>query len=116
MEFVKKLPKTKKGHDMIWVIVDRLTKSALFLAVKETWPIERFAELYVREVVRRHGVCTSIVSNRDSQFTYHFWKSMKMEMGTNLCLSITYHPQTDGQSERTIQIVEFRTISEHLKL
>lgn len=91
---------------MIWVIVDRLTKSALFLAARETWPMEKFADLYVNEVVRRHGVPLSIVSDRDSRFTSRFWKSLQEELGTKLHLSTAYHPQTDGQSERTIQTLE----------
>ncbi|KAI3736778.1 hypothetical protein L2E82_26765 [Cichorium intybus] len=106
MDFVTKLPRTRSGHDMIWVIVDRLTKSALFLAARETWPVDKFAELYRDEVIRRHGVPLSIVSDRDSRFTSHFWKSMQEVLGTKLCLSTAYHPQTDGQSERTIQTLE----------
>ncbi|KAI3514654.1 hypothetical protein L1887_13250 [Cichorium endivia] len=77
MDFVTKLPRTRGGHDMIWVIVDRLTKSALFLAARETWLVDKFAELYVDEVVRRHGVPLSIVSDRDSRFTSHFGRACK---------------------------------------
>ena len=107
MDFITKLPKTRKGHDMIWVIVDRFTKSAHFLATRENWPMEKLAELYVKEIVRVHGVPLSIVSDRDSRFTSRFWKSVHDEMGTKLCLSTAYHPQTDGQSERTIQTLEY---------
>ncbi|KAJ0705064.1 putative nucleotidyltransferase, Ribonuclease H [Helianthus annuus] len=106
MDFVTKLPRTRKGNDAIWVIVDRLTKSAHFLPMKETFSMERLAKLYVDEVVSLHGVPLSIVSDRDSRFTSHFWTSFQKAMGTRLNLSTAYHPQTDGQSERTIQTLE----------
>ncbi|KAI3706750.1 hypothetical protein L6452_24692 [Arctium lappa] len=106
MDFVTKLPKTLRGHDTIWVIVDRLTKSAHFLAMRETLPMEKLAKLYIDEVVSRHGVPQSIVSDRDSRFTSNFWASLQKELGTRLNLSTAYHPQTDGQSERTIQTLE----------
>ncbi|KAI3665553.1 hypothetical protein L6452_44180 [Arctium lappa] len=106
MDFVTKLPKTLKGHDAIWVIVDRLTKSAHFLAMRETLPMDKLAKLYIDEVISRHGVPLSIVSDRDSRFTSHFWDGLQKELGTRVKLSTAYHPQTDGQSERTIQTLE----------
>ncbi|KAM0044820.1 putative nucleotidyltransferase, Ribonuclease H [Helianthus debilis subsp. tardiflorus] len=106
MDFVTKLPKTRKGNDTIWVIVDRLTKSAHFLPMKETFSMEQLAKLYVNEIVSLHGIPLSIVSDRDSRFTSHFWSSFQKAMGTRLNLSTAYHPQTDGQSERTIQTME----------
>ena len=106
MDFVVGLPKTTKGFDSIWVIVDRLTKSAHFLPVKVTYTMDKYAELYVQEIVRLHGVPVSIVSDRDSRLTSHFWKSLQAAMGTNLDFSTAFHPQTDRQSERTIQILE----------
>lgn len=106
MDFVMKLPKTLRGHDAIWVIVDRLTKSAHFLAMRETLPMDKLARLYINEVVSRHGVPLSIVSDRDSRFTSHFWDAFQRELGTKIKLITTYHPQTDGQSERTIQTLE----------
>ncbi|KAI3669035.1 hypothetical protein L6452_40254 [Arctium lappa] len=106
MDFVTKLPKTLKSHDTIWVIVDRLTKSAHFLAMRETLPLDKLVRLYINEVVSRHGVPLSIVSDRDSRFTSHFWCAFQRELGTKVKLSTTYHPQTDGQSERTIQTLE----------
>ena len=106
MDFVTKLPKTRKGNDAIWVIVDRLTKSAHFLPIKETFSMERLAKLYVDEIVSLHGVPLSIISDRDSRFTSRFWTSFQESMGTRLNLSTAYHPQTDGQSERTIQTLE----------
>ncbi|KAI3735922.1 hypothetical protein L6452_15448 [Arctium lappa] len=106
MDFVTKLPKTLRGHDTIWVIVDRLTKSAHFLAMRETLPMDKLAKLYIDEVVSRHGVPLSIVSDRDSRFTSNFWDGLQKELGTRVKLSTAYHPQTDGQSERTIQTLE----------
>lgn len=106
MDFVDKLPKTSRGNDRIWVIVDRLTKSAHFLATSETAPMTRLAQLYVNEVVSRHGIPLSIVSDRDTRFASNFWSSLQREFGTRVHLSTAYHPQTDGQSERTIQTLE----------
>ena len=99
-------PRTPQRHDAVWVIVDRLTKSAHFLAVRMTFSLERFFRLYFREIVRLHGVPVSIVSDRDPRFTVPFWKSFQKAMGTRLTMSTTFHPQTDGQSERTIQVLE----------
>ena len=106
MDFVTHLARTQQKHDAVWVIVDRLTKLAHFLAVRMTFDLERFFRLYIREIVRLHGVPVSIVSDRDSRFTAHFWKSFQKAMGTRLTMSTTFHPQTDGQSERTIQVLE----------
>lgn len=99
MDFITKLPRTPKGYDAIWVIVDRFTKSAHFLPIKETYPLEKLARLYIDEIVTRHSVPLSIVSDRDSRFTSSFWRSLQRELGTQLKLSTVYHPQTDGQSE-----------------
>ncbi|GJX80903.1 putative reverse transcriptase domain-containing protein [Tanacetum coccineum] len=94
------------GYDSIWVIVDQLTKSAHFLPMKKTDSIEKLAQLYLKEIVCKHGVPTSIISDRDSLFTSRFWKSLQEAMGTQLDMSTAYHPETDGQSERTIQTLE----------
>ncbi|GJZ95532.1 putative reverse transcriptase domain-containing protein [Tanacetum coccineum] len=106
MDFVTKLPKTSSGHDIIWVIVDRLTKSAHFIPTIETDSMETLTRLYIKEIVSRHGVPISIISDRDSHFTSRFWQSMQSALGTQLDMSTAYHPQTDGQSERTIQTLE----------
>ena len=106
MDFVTHLPRTPQGHDAVWVIVDRLTKSAHFLAVRITFTLERFYGLYIREIIQLHGVPVSIVSDRDPRFTAHFWKSFQKAMGTRLTMSTTFYPQTDDQSERTIQVLE----------
>ncbi|GJY84503.1 putative reverse transcriptase domain-containing protein [Tanacetum coccineum] len=89
-----------------FVIVDSLTNSARFLLMKETDSTEKLARLYLREVVSRYGIPVSIISDRDSHFTSRVWKSLHKALGTQLDLSIAYHPQTDGQSERTIQMLE----------
>ncbi|GKC68146.1 putative reverse transcriptase domain-containing protein, partial [Tanacetum coccineum] len=94
MDFVSGLPRTPSGYDMIWVIVDRLDS------------IEKLTKLYLKEIVCRHGVPVLIISDRDSHFTSRFWRSLQEALGTNLDMSIAYHPQTDGQSERTIQTLE----------
>ena len=86
--------------------MDRLTKSAHFIAVNTRYSLERLAQLYIKEVVRLHGVPASIISDRDPRFTSRFWKSLQEALGTKLRLSSAYHPQTDGQSERTIQSLE----------
>ena len=96
MDFVT-LPRTQQRHDAAWVIVDWLTKSAHFLAVWMTFTLERFFRLYIREIVRLHGVPVSIVLDRDPWFTGHFWKSFQKAMGTRLTMSTTFHPQTGGQ-------------------
>jgi len=106
MDFVTKLPKSPSGCDMIWVIVDWLTKSAHFLAIKETDSLERLSRIYLKEVVSKHGVPVSIISDRDPRFTSRFWKQLHKALGTQLDMSTAYHPQTDGQSERTIQTLE----------
>ncbi|GJR59868.1 hypothetical protein Tco_1502030 [Tanacetum coccineum] len=106
MDFVTKLPKTSSGHDTIWVIIDRLTKSAHFIPTRETDSMETLTRLYIKEIVSRHGVPISIVSDCDSHFTSRFWQSMQNALGTQLDMSTAYHPETDGQSERTIQTLE----------
>ncbi|KAJ9557277.1 hypothetical protein OSB04_011891 [Centaurea solstitialis] len=106
MDLVTKLPKTQRQHDSIWVIVDRLTKSAPFLPVRESYSMDQWAQLYIDEVVSRHGLPVKIISDRDSQFTSKFWSAFQRELETHHAFSTAYHPQTDGQSERTIQTLE----------
>ncbi|GKD44484.1 putative reverse transcriptase domain-containing protein, partial [Tanacetum coccineum] len=97
MDFVTKLPRTSSGHGTIWVIVDRLTKFAHFLHMREDYKMDILARLYLTEIVARHGVPISIISDRDSRFTSKFWQSMQEALGTRLDMSTTYHPQIDGQ-------------------
>nr|GEW16393.1 putative reverse transcriptase domain-containing protein [Tanacetum cinerariifolium] len=99
-------PRTPNGYDKIWVIIDRLTKSAHFLPMKKTDSVEKLMRLYLKEIVCRHGVPVSIILDRDSHFTLRFWRSLQEALGTNLDMSTAYDPQTDGQSERTIQTLE----------
>ncbi|GKD27891.1 putative reverse transcriptase domain-containing protein [Tanacetum coccineum] len=106
MDFVTKLPKSPQGHDTIWVIVDRLTKSAIFMPMREADSTEKLARLYIKEVVARHGMPISIICDRDPRFASHFWRSLQRDLGTSLDMSTAYHPETDGQSERTIQTLE----------
>nr|GEX00742.1 reverse transcriptase domain-containing protein [Tanacetum cinerariifolium] len=105
-DFVTKLPRTSSGRDTFWVIVDRLTKSALFLPMCEDYKMDRLVRLYLNEIVAGHGVSISIISDRDSRFTSRFWQSIQEALGTRLDMSTAYHPQTDGQSEHTIQTFE----------
>ncbi|GJU38797.1 putative reverse transcriptase domain-containing protein [Tanacetum coccineum] len=106
MDFITKLPKTSNGHDTIWVIVDRLTILPHFIPTRETDSMETLTRLYIKEIVSRHGVPISIISDRDSHFTSRFWQSLQSALGTQLDMSTAYHPETDGQSERTIQTLE----------
>nr|GEW82376.1 putative reverse transcriptase domain-containing protein [Tanacetum cinerariifolium] len=106
MDFVTKLPRTSSGHDIIWVIMDGLTKSAHFLPMREDYKMDRLARLYLNEIVARHGVPILIISDCDSRFTSRFWQSMHEALGTRLDLNTAYHPQTNDQSERTIQNLE----------
>ena len=108
MDFISGLPNTKKGNNAIWVIVDRLTKSAHFLPMKtgNMMRMAPLADLFINEIVSKHGQPVSITSDRDSRFVSRFWKTLLGSMGTKLQFSTAYHPQTDGQSERTIQTLE----------
>ena len=106
MDFIVGLPLTQSSHDSIWVIVDRLTKSAHFLPIRIDYPLSRLVQLYVDEIVRLHGIPKSIISDRDPRYTSDFWKSVQHALGTKLKFSTAYHPQTDGQTERTIQTLE----------
>ncbi|GKC38571.1 putative reverse transcriptase domain-containing protein [Tanacetum coccineum] len=100
------LPKSSQGYNTIWVIVDRLIKSTIFVPMRETDPIEKLARMYLKEVVIRHGIPVLIICDRDPRFASNFWRSLQKVLGTNLDMSIAYHPKTDGQSERTIQTLE----------
>ena len=106
MDFVFKLPPTVQRHDDIWVVVDRLTKSEHFLPIREKFSPQKLAELFMNHIVSLHGVPVSIISDRDPRFTSRFWKRLMKELGVKLNLSTAFHPQTDGQSERTIQTLE----------
>ena len=106
MDFVVGLPLTGRKHDSIWVVVDQLTKSAHFLPVRTDYSLDKLAELYIKEIVRLPGIPVSITSDRDPRFTSRFLGKMQEALGTRLNFSTAFHPQTDGQSEKVIQILE----------
>ena len=96
MDFIVGLPNTSQKHDSVWVIVDRLTKTAHFIPVNTT---KRYAEIYLDQIVRLYGVPKTIISDRGVQFIAHFWEQLQESLGTKLIRSSAYHPQTDGQTE-----------------
>ncbi|GJX16233.1 putative reverse transcriptase domain-containing protein [Tanacetum coccineum] len=106
MDFITKLLKSSLGFDTIWVIVDRLTKSAHFLPIRENDLLDKLARLYLNRIVTRHGIPVLIICDRDGRFTSNFWKSFQKALGTNISMSTAYHLETDGQSKRTIQTLE----------
>jgi hypothetical protein len=106
MDFIVGLPYTRTGYDSIWVVVDRLTKAAHFIPVKTTYNSAVLAELYMARIVCLHGIPKNIVSDRGTQFTSHSWQQLHEALGTHLKFSSAYHPQTDGQTERTNRILE----------
>jgi transposase InsO family protein len=106
MNFIVGLPRIQAGYDSRWVIVDRLTKVAHFIPVKTTYSGAKLAELYMSRIICLHGLPKKIVSDRGSQFTSKVWETLHESMDTKLNFSSTYHLQTDGQTERTNQILE----------
>jgi transposase InsO family protein len=106
MDFIVGLPKTAKGFDSIWVIIDRLTKTAHFLPDKMKYPVVAYAEHYIARILILHGVPKTIVSDRGLQFVSKFWEELHKSLGTKLLHSSTYHPQTSGQTKRVNQILE----------
>ncbi|GJR50497.1 putative reverse transcriptase domain-containing protein [Tanacetum coccineum] len=97
---------SSQGFDTIWVIVDRLTKSAHFLPIRKNDPLDKLARLSLNRIVARHGIPATIICDRDGRFTSNFWRSFQKALGTDICMSTAYHPETDGKSERTIQTLE----------
>jgi hypothetical protein len=106
MDFIVGLPNTSQKHDSIWVIIDRLTKTAHFLPVHTTYSAKKYAEVYLDQIARLHGVPKTIISDRGPQFIARFWEQLQSALGTKLIRSSAYHPQTDGQTERVNQILE----------
>jgi IS30 family transposase len=106
MDFIVGLPRTQNGYDSIWVIVDMLTKVAHFILVKTTYSRAQLVELYMSRIVCLHGVPKKIVSDRGTQFASRFWKRLHDSMDTKLNFSLAYHPQTNGQTERTNQVLK----------
>ena len=106
MDYVIGLQRASSGYDAIWVIVDRPTKSAHILPIQASYPLEKLAQLYIQEILRLHGIPSTIISDRDPRFTSRIWEAFQKGFSTKLCLSTTYHPQTDGQMKQTIQTLE----------
>jgi transposase InsO family protein len=106
MVFVTGFPRSQKGHDAILVVIDRFSKVAHFLRVKETITTSQLADLYVSRIVSLHGVPLEISSDRGSLFTSRFWESFQEAMGTHMSFSTAYHPQSQGQVKRVNQILE----------
>jgi transposase InsO family protein len=106
MDFIMGLPPTARKMHSIWVIVDRLTKTAHFIAVHTTYSVQQYAELYMDHIVRLHGIPKTIISDRGTQFVARFWEQLHECLGTKLIRSSSYHPQTDSKTERINQILE----------
>jgi transposase InsO family protein len=106
MNFIVHVPRTRAGYDSIWIVVDHLTKATHFILVKTTYNSVVLAELYMSRIVCLHGIPKKIISDRGTQFTSHFWQQLHEALGTHLKFSSTYHLQTNGQTERTNQILE----------
>ena len=106
MNFVTYLPRSVRGHGAVWVIVDRLIKSAHFMLVNLRISMAKLTQIYIKKIVRLHGMPSSIVYDRDPIFTSQFWQTLQDALGTKLRMSYAYHPQTNGQSEQTIQSLE----------
>jgi hypothetical protein len=107
MDFIVGLPLTARKFDSIWVILDRLSKSIHFIPVHTNYNVQKYAGIYIAHVLCLHRVPKMIISNRGSQFVAHFWEQLHTSLGTHLIHSSAYHPQTDGQTERVNQILEY---------
>ena len=106
LDFVGPLPKTKWGHDFLLVVVDKFSKLVHLIACTQEVTAADVAQLVYDQVVRLHGFPESIISDRDSRFTSHFWRALWKLSGTELAMSTSYHPQTDGQTENVNRAVQ----------
>ena len=104
--FYHRITQDRSGYDSIWVVVDRLTKVAHFIPVKTTYTSAKLSKIYMTRIVCLHGVPRTIVSDRGTQFTSKFWHQLHQTLGTRLESSTTFHPQTNGQTERVNQILD----------
>lgn len=106
MYFVNGLLNTPRGNDIIWVIDNRLTKSTHFILINISFSLQKLVKIYIRVIVKLHEVPLSIIYDRDHQSTSRFWESLQDALGTKLKLNSAYHPQTEGHTERTIQLLK----------
>ena len=106
MDFITGLPTVQGGYDSIMVVVDMLTKMSHLFPIKTSYIASDVAKVFVKEIYQIHGLPKRIVSDRDSKFTFKFWTSLFQAIGTQLCFSTAYHPQTDGQTERVNQVIK----------
>jgi transposase InsO family protein len=106
MDFVNGLPRTPRGNDSIWVIVDRVTEVAHLIPVHTTYGGDKLARLYINNILKLHGVPKSLIFDRGTQFVSKFWRSLHKALKTKLDYSSAYHPQTDDQTERVNQVLE----------
>jgi hypothetical protein len=106
MDFIVGLPTMARKFDSLWVIVDRLSKSAHFLPINTNYRVQKYVEIYIARVLCLHGVLKMIISDQGSQYVTHFWEQLHAFLGTHLIHNSAYHPQMDGQTERVNKILE----------
>jgi hypothetical protein len=106
MDFIVGLPMRARKFDSIWVIVDRLSKSAHFIPINTNYNVQKYAKIYIAHVSCLHRVLKMIISDQSSQFVAHFWEQPHTSLRTHLIHSLAYHPQADGQVERVNQILK----------
>jgi hypothetical protein len=106
MDFITGFPKTIKKHDAIMVVVDKLSKEAHFIPIKSTFKAIDVVDVFMKDIFRLHGIPKTIISDRDAKFTLNLWKGLFVGLGMQLAFNMTYHPQTDGQTERVNRVLE----------